>query len=405
MQKNILIANNSKPNIKDSIKDTLQNNMRQYAMLLALVVLMIFFQVATGGILLVPMNVANLVLQNSYVLILAIGMTLCILSGGNIDLSVGSLVAFIGAISGVLIVNMKINVWLAILICLLVGVVVGIWQGYWIAYVRIPSFIVTLAGMLIFRGLTISMLKGLTLSPFPSDFQEISAGFVPDFLNIFGAKINITTLVIGIIISIVYIVSEYKKRLEKQQYNLENSAFTIFVAQLIIVVTVISLISYWLASYKGIPIILVVIGTLIFAYSFFTMKTVPGRYIYAMGGNEKAAKLSGINTNKVLFYTYVNMAVIAAVAGIAYTSRLNAASPQSGLNFELDAIAACFIGGASAYGGVGTVIGAIIGALVMGVLNNGMSILGVGSDTQMTVKGLVLLFAVAFDVFSKKKSK
>jgi putative multiple sugar transport system permease protein len=405
MQKNILIANNSKPNIKDSIKDTLQNNMRQYAMLLALVVLMIFFQVATGGILLVPMNVANLVLQNSYVLILAIGMTLCILSGGNIDLSVGSLVAFIGAISGVLIVNMKINVWLAILICLLVGVVVGIWQGYWIAYVRIPSFIVTLAGMLIFRGLTISMLKGLTLSPFPSDFQQISAGFVPDFLNIFGEKINITTLVIGIIISIVYIVSEYKKRLEKQQYNLENSAFTIFVAQLIIVVTVISLISYWLASYKGIPIILVVIGTLIFAYSFFTMKTVPGRYIYAMGGNEKAAKLSGINTNKVLFYTYVNMAVIAAVAGIAYTSRLNAASPQSGLNFELDAIAACFIGGASAYGGVGTVIGAIIGALVMGVLNNGMSILGVGSDTQMTVKGLVLLFAVAFDVFSKKKSK
>jgi putative multiple sugar transport system permease protein len=405
MQKNILIANNSKPNIKDSIKDTLQNNMRQYAMLLALVVLMIFFQVATGGILLVPMNVANLVLQNSYVLILAIGMTLCILSGGNIDLSVGSLVAFIGAISGVLIVNMKINVWLAILICLLVGVVVGIWQGYLIAYVRIPTVIVTHAGMLIFRGLTISMLKGLTLSPFPSDFQEISAGFVPDFLNIFGAKINITTLVIGIIISIVYIVSEYKKRLEKQQYNLENSAFTIFVAQLIIVVTVISLISYWLASYKGIPIILVVIGTLIFAYSFFTMKTVPGRYIYAMGGNEKAAKLSGINTNKVLFYTYVNMAVIAAVAGIAYTSRLNAASPQSGLNFELDAIAACFIGGASAYGGVGTVIGAIIGALVMGVLNNGMSILGVGSDTQMTVKGLVLLFAVAFDVFSKKKSK
>lgn len=389
----------------NSIKDTFKNNIRQYTMLLALVILMIFFQIATGGILLKPMNVANLVLQNSYVLILAIGMTLCILTGGNIDLSVGSVTAFIGAISGVLIINMKMGVGISIVLCLLVGLIIGIWQGFWIAYIRIPAFIVTLAGMLIFRGLTITMLKGLTLSPFPSSFQKISGGFIPDFLNFFGTEINITTLVVGILLSIIYIVVEIKKRRERSRYNLPNSTLIIFFAQLALVIVGVNLFSYWLASYKGLPIILVIIGLLILVYSFFTTRTIQGRYLYAMGGNEKAAKLSGINTNRVLFFAYVNMAVLSAVAAVSYTSRLNAASPQSGINFELDAIASCFIGGASAYGGVGTVIGAIIGALVMGVLNNGMSILGVGSDTQMTIKGLVLLFAVAFDVLSKKKAK
>lgn len=389
----------------DTIKNIFKNNIRQYAMLIALVVIMAFFQIATKGVLLLPMNVSNLILQNSYVLILAVGMTLTILTGGNIDLSVGSVCAFIGGIMGIFVINMKLNVGLSIVLCLLIGAVIGIWQGFWIAYVRIPAFIVTLAGMLIFRGLTITMLKGMTLSPFPESFANISAGFIPDPFGGFGTKLNILTIFLGIIISIIYIYFEVKKRAERKRYDFEVTPGYLFGIQLVLVLVAINVFSYWLAVYKGIPIILALIGVLILAYSIFTTKTVPGRYIYAMGGNEKAAKLSGINTNKVLFFSYVNMAVLAALAGITFTSRLNAASPQAGINFELDAIAACFIGGASAYGGIGTVVGGVIGALVMGVLNNGMSILGVGSDLQMTIKGLVLLAAVAFDVFSKAKSK
>lgn len=397
------VKNNIKPT--NNVKNLFRNNIRQYAMLIALIVIMIFFQITTQGILLVPMNVTNLILQNSYVFILAIGMTLCILTGGNIDLSVGSQVAFIGAIAGTLIINMKMGVFPAIILSLLVGLVIGIWQGFWIAYIRIPAFIVTLAGMLMYRGLTITMLKGLTLSPFPDSYQAISGGFISDIFNGFGTKLNMTAIVVGIIFSILYLFLEIRKRAEKEKYNLEQTAMPLFIGQVVVTLSAINLFTFWLAKYKGIPIILLIIGILIFVYSFFTTKTIPGRYIYAVGGNEKAAKLSGIDTNKVLFFTYVNMAVLAAVAGIAFSSRINSASPQAGLNFELDAIASCYIGGASAYGGVGTVVGAIIGALVMGVLNNGMSIMGVGSDMQMTIKGAVLLAAVAFDVLSKTKSK
>lgn len=386
-------------------KRMFKNNIRQYAMIIALVLIMAFFQVATGGVLLVPMNVTNLILQNGYVFILAIGMTIAILTGGNIDLSVGSLCALIGAVAGTLIITMKMNVALAILIALLLSLIIGIWQGFWIAYIRIPSFIVTLAGMLLFRGLTITMLKGLTLAPFPQSFQNISSGFIPDIFGGFGTKLNFTAILAGIIISIVYIVLQLKKRAKQQRNDFPLSPLPLFITQIVGIVAVINLFFFWLASYKGIPIALLFIGLLILVYSIFITNTVPGRYLYAMGGNEKAAKLSGINTNKVLFLAYVNMAVLSAVAGMMFASRINSASPQAGLNFELDAIAACFIGGASAYGGVGTVMGAIIGALVMGVLNNGMSILGVGSDMQMTIKGIVLLAAVAFDVISKNKSK
>lgn len=386
-------------------KRMFKNNIRQYAMIIALVLIMAFFQVATGGVLLVPMNVTNLILQNGYVFILAIGMTIAILTGGNIDLSVGSLCALIGAVAGTLIITMKMSVGLAILIALLLSVIIGIWQGFWIAYIRIPSFIVTLAGMLLFRGLTITMLKGLTLAPFPQSFQSISSGFIPDIFGGFGTKLNFTAIFAGIIISIVYVVLQLKKRSKQQKNDFPLSPLSLFITQIVVIVAVINLFFYWLASYKGIPIALLFIGFLILVYSIFTTNTVPGRYLYAMGGNEKAAKLSGINTNKVLFLAYVNMAVLSAVAGMMFASRINSASPQAGLNFELDAIAACFIGGASAYGGVGTVMGAIIGALVMGVLNNGMSILGVGSDMQMSIKGIVLLAAVAFDVISKNKSK
>ncbi|MEN2775458.1 multiple monosaccharide ABC transporter permease [Acetivibrio clariflavus] len=398
--------------ISGSVKTVLKNNIRQYAMLIALFTAMIIFQIATKGIFLKPMNVTNLILQNSYVLILAIGMTLCILTGGNIDLSVGSVCAFIGGIVGTLIINMKMDVWLAILIAIMAGALIGVWQGFWIAYVRIPAFIVTLSGMLVFRGLTNTLLKGLTLAPFPESFVKLSSGYIPDFFNVMGINIkvrdiniNITALVVGILASVIYVFLENKKRSEKKKYEMYIIPLPLFIAQLVFVVVAINVFFFYLAIHKGVPIILAIITVLLIGYSILTMKTVPGRYIYAMGGNEKAAKLSGINTNKVLFLTYVNMSVLAAIAGIAFTARSDAASPVAGVNFELDAIAACFIGGASAYGGVGTVIGAVIGALFMGVLNNGMSSLGVGSDWQMTIKGLVLLAAVAFDVISKNRAK
>ena len=388
-----------------SIRNFLRDNVRQYGMLIALVVIMLFFQVATDGVLLVPMNVTNLVLQNAYVFILAIGMTLCILTGGNIDLSVGSVVAFIGALCGTLVITLHLNVWLSMGLVLLVGLAIGVWQGFWIAYLRLPAFIVTLAGMLTFRGLTVFMLKGLTIGPFPDVFQQISSGFVPDLLGGDGAALNIMTLVVGAVIAGLYVLVQFSQRLHRRRNGYASASFGLFIAGVVLVVGVIGLASYWLASYRGLPVIFIIIGILVAAYSFFTQRTVPGRNLYAMGGNEKAAQLSGINTNRVLFFAYVNMGVLAAVTGIAVSSRLNAASPLAGQNFELDAIAACFIGGASATGGIGTIVGAIIGALVMGVLNNGMSILGIGSDIQQVVKGLVLLLAVAFDVLSKRKAR
>lgn len=388
-----------------SVRKIFEGNLRQYGMLFALVAIMILFEILTDGILLVPQNVTNLVLQNSYVMILAIGMMLCILSGGNIDLSVGSVVALVGSVIGVLIVTYNISMYIAIPIGLLIGLAIGIWQGFWIAYVRIPAFIVTLAGMLLFRGLTLAILKGQTISPFPDEFLVISSGFIPDFISISSISLNLTAIVTGIIVSIVYVCLAISKRNGRKKLGLEVKPNLIFIFQTVLILVTVNLFTIWLADYKGIPVILVLIAILIIAYSFMTTKTVPGRYIYAMGGNEKAAKLSGINTNKVLFGAYVNMGVLAAVTGIVFTARLQAATPTAGNNFELDAIAACFIGGASATGGAGTIIGAIIGALVMGVLNNGMSILGLGSEWQMAIKGFVLLMAVAFDVVSKMKSK
>ena len=388
-----------------SIKDFLRINIRQYAMLIALVFIMLFFQVTTEGVLLVPMNVTNLVLQNAYVFILAIGMTLCILTGGNIDLSVGSVVAFIGALCGTFIVTMKISVGFGIVLAIIVGLAIGVWQGFWIAYMRIPAFIVTLAGMLTFRGLTTFMLKGLTIGPFPEIYQQISSGFLPDFFGDEESLLNGTALVSGAVVAVLYILSQLRKRANRKRNGYESTSLALFATKIVVVVAVIALAALWLASYRGVPIIFIIIGVLVIAYSFLTSSTVPGRYLYAMGGNEKAALLSGINTNKVLFLAYVNMGVLSAIAGISVASRLNAASPLAGLNFELDAIAACFIGGASATGGIGTIGGAIIGALVMGVLNNGMSLLGIGSDIQQFVKGMVLLAAVAFDVISKRKAR
>ena len=390
---------------KIKIGDIFKGNIRQYGMIIALLVIIVLFQILTNGVLLYPQNVANLIMQNGYVIILAIGMLLCILTGGNIDLSVGSVVAFTGAIAGSLIIGMKMDVWLGVLITIIVGFAIGAWQGFWIAYVRVPPFIATLAGMLMFRGLTNAILKGLTLAPFPNSYLRLTGGFIEDIFNIPGINLNITCLTTGIVIIIFYIIFTIRSRRNKRKYNFEVIPFPLFILQILLVSGIIMLFFYWLSRYKGMPTVLLLIGFLIAIYTFVTQNTVFGRYIYAIGGNEMAARLSGIDPQKVMFFVYMNMGVLATITGIVFSARLNAASPVAGTNFELDAIGACFIGGASASGGVGTVIGAVIGALVMGVLNNGMSILGVGTEWQMVIKGMVLLAAVAFDVFSKSRSK
>jgi putative multiple sugar transport system permease protein len=390
---------------KSKIGNLFKSNIRQYAMIIALIVIIVFFQILTKGVLLYPQNVANLIMQNGYVIILAIGMVLCILTGGNIDLSVGSVVAFTGAIAGSLIIGMKMDVWLAVLITIIAGFAIGAWQGFWIAYVRVPPFIATLAGMLMFRGLTNAILKGLTLAPFPDSYLRLTGGFTGDLFNFPGVNLNITAITTGIIVVIFYVILAIRGRRNKRKYKFEVISFPFFLLQILLIAGVILLFFYWLSRYKGMPTVLLLIGFLIIAYTFVTQNTVFGRYIYAKGGNEMAARLSGIDPQKVMFLVYMNMGVLATVTGIVFSARLNAASPVAGNMFELDAIGACFIGGASASGGVGTVIGAVIGALVMGVLNNGMSIMGVGTEWQSVIKGLVLLVAVAFDVFSKSRSK
>lgn len=377
--------------------------MRQYAMLVALIAITILFQVLTKGILLRPINVHRLILQNSYILILSIGMMFCILSGGNIDLSVGSIVALIGATSAMFSVSMGLPVTLSIFLSLLLGVLVGMWQGFWIAYVKIPSFIVTLAGMLVFRGVNNLILNGETIA-LPALYVTIASGSIPDFIG-GGGRLHITTILIGFICSVIYVALQYVERKNKIRYNFQVMPFSGFIIQLSVSFITINLFALWLARANGLPYIIIILMALILAYSFIANRTVAGRHIYAMGGNAKTAELSGVKTKKVLFWIYANMGLLAAVAGIVFSGRLNSASPIAGDGFELDAIAACFIGGASASGGIGTVPGAIIGGFIMGILNNGMSIMGISVFWQKIVKGLVLLLAVAFDVYSKSKSK
>ncbi len=378
-----------------------KKNIRKYGMLIALIAIMLLFGFLTKGILFKPMNISNLIQQNAYVLILAIGMLLVILTG-NVDLSVGSVVAFIGAISAVFMIQWGMPVWISVILSLLIGGLVGAFQGFFIAYLNIPPFIVTLAGMLIFRGLTMVILKGQTLGPFDRSFQAIASGFIPSG-KIGG--LNIVSIVIGIILSIIYIILNFNDRQKKIEYKFKVPSMGVEILKIVLVILAINWLTYSLAAYKGLPIVLIILALLIMIYSFITNRTIAGRHIYALGGNAKAAKLSGIKTENVLFWVYVNMGVLAALAGLVVAGRLNAATPKAGTGFELDAIAACYIGGASASGGVGTVTGAIIGGLVMGVLNNGMSILGIGVDWQQAIKGLVLLAAVTFDVYTKSKSR
>lgn len=386
----------------DKVKNLLKNNIRRYGMGIALVFIMILFQILTDGILLKPLNVTNLILQNSYILILAIGMLLVIITG-NVDLSVGSVVALIGAVAANLMIKHNMSVVPVVLISLLIGALVGAWHGFWIAFVKIPAFIVTLSGMLLFRGLTLVILKGQTLAPFDKSYQVLSSGFIKDIFG--GETFHITTLVIGLIFSLIYVLVEIRNRKNKLKYGFDVMPMKLLIVKLSIIVIAINLLTYSFASYKGAPNVLILLFFLVVIYSFIANKTVIGRYIYATGGNEKAARLSGIKTDKVLFWVYVNMGLLTALAGIVFSGRLNAAMPRAGTGFELDAIAACYIGGASASGGIGTIIGAMIGGLVMGVLNNGMSILGIGIDWQQAIKGLVLLVAVAFDAYTKSKSR
>ena len=380
----------------NSLRTVFRNNLKQYMMLFALLAIIIAFQVLTNGVLLKPMNVSNLVFQNPYVVILAVGMLLCILTGGNIDLSVGSVVALIGACAGTFTITWGWNPHLSILLCLIIGIGIGVWQGFWIAYARIPAFIVTLSGMLVFRGLTLIVLNGLTLAPFPKEYLAYSTGYIPDLfpnVNLLGVR-NTTSLLAGILIAVIFCVMQITGYLSRKKKQYTVDPVWTLVLRLVCISPAIVWLFYTLASYRGIPMVLVPVGIILIAYSFFTSHTVMGRHLYALGGNEKAARLSGVKTNKMLFLAYVNMAFLAAVAGIVFAARLNAASPQAGQSFELDAIGACFIGGASSYGGVGTVGGTLIGALIMGVLNNGMSIMGISSNVQQVVKGLVLLGAV-----------
>ena len=378
-----------------------KNNVREYGMLIALIVIMAFFQYQTGGILMKPINITNLVLQNSYIIIMSLGMLLIIISGW-IDLSVGSIAAVIGAIASVFMVKMHMNWGVTILVTLLIGALIGAWQGYWVAYVKIPAFIVTLAGMLIFRGLTLVILQGEAIGPFPVEFQRLSTGFIPDFFHNEG--FHITTILIGVILSALLIFMDARGRKNQQKYGFEVTPFYFFVAKNVLIVGAVMGLSYLMASYKGFPNVLVILSVLVVLYAFVTSQTVIGRRIYAMGGNEKAARLSGVNTPRLLFYTFVNMGILSALAGLIVAARLNTATPKAGVNFELDVIAACFIGGASATGGIGTVIGAVVGAFLIGVMNNGMSIIGIGIDWQQAIKGFVLLMAVFFDVYNKNKS-
>lgn len=376
--------------------------LKKNTILIALIVVMIVFQLLisahSGGYssMFSPANISNLIFQNAYVVILAVGMLMCILTGGNIDLSVGSIVCLVGAIAGKLIVEMNMAIFPAVIICLVAGIIIGAAQAYWIAYIRIPPFIVTLAGMLLWRGLALVVLDGLTISPFPESFSKLFNGFLFS-----GSNVVTATIVTGIAITAINIILQLYSRRSNAKKGYEVTPILYFIIEQVFISAVIIGVCIMFSMHKGIPAVLVVLAIIIILYSFFTSKTVYGRHLYAMGGNEKAAKLSGINTNRTLFFAYTNMGFLAAVAALICVARFNASTPTAGMSYEMDAIASCFIGGASAYGGTGTVGGAVVGAIFMGVINNGMSLLGIDMNWQKVVKGVVLLCAVIFDILSK----
>jgi putative multiple sugar transport system permease protein len=403
--------------IGNSLKSVFKGNTMIFILVGVMLLFEVLIRIGDHGSLFAPANITNIIRQNSYVAILATGMLLCILTGGNIDLSVGSVVALVGAVAGVFIVTLGMPVWLSICLCLLLGTLIGAFHGFFIAYVHIPPFITTLAGMLLWRGVANVILDGKAISPFPDNYLKLFESFIPTpsdatiekfgELDIFDEFVDKYTFMITLIITAIcilaYVILEIISRRKKIKNNYTVSSKGSFIAKLVALSIVIFILGQFLARDRGLPVALILLGVIVAAYSYFTQNTVPGRYLYAIGGNAKAAKLSGINTDNVMFFAYTNMGFISAVAALVTISRMNSAQPTAGQNYEMDAIASCFIGGASAYGGTGTVGGAVVGAIFMGVLNNGMSILGIDMNWQRAVKGLVLLAAVIFDVVSKKK--
>ncbi|WP_082163734.1 multiple monosaccharide ABC transporter permease [Caballeronia mineralivorans] len=379
----------------------LKRGASEYGLLISLIVIMAFFQMSTSGVLMQPLNLTNLVLQNSYIVIMALGMLMVIVAG-HIDLSVGSTAGLVGALAAVLMVQFNVNYVLATIICIATGALIGAVQGYWIAFWRMPSFIVTLAGMLVFRGLTNLVLQGQSIGPFPDAFAAFSSGFIPDVFH--GQSLHVTSILLGILVGFLFFVIELRHRASATKYGMGSGSFSMFVAKNVILTGLIVFLCAILASYRGLPTVLVIMGVLIGVYTFVMNRTTIGRRIYAVGGNAKAARLSGVSVPAISFLTFVNMGVLAALAGLIFAARLNSGTPKAGTGFELDVIAACFIGGASASGGVGKVVGAVVGAFIMGVMNNGMSIMGIGVDYQQVIKGVVLLAAVFVDVYNKNKA-
>jgi putative multiple sugar transport system permease protein len=383
-----------------SIRDVITRNLRQSGILVAFVVIVAIFALL-NPMFLSPTNLTNIVLQYTYILILAIGMLMVIVAG-QIDLSVGSVVALTGAVSAVVVIKNGLPWWMGVLAALVVGLLVGAWQGFWVAYVGIPGFIVTLAGMLLFRGLTYVVLDNISLSPFGGTYYDIANGFMNGLLGGYG--VDTFTLVIFAIGVVGFAVSQWRSRQGRIAYQQSVESMPLFVTKIVVLAVVVMWFAYQLASSRGLPIVLIILAVLTIAYTLITQKSVFGRHVYAVGGNLHAAQLSGVKVKKINFWVFVNMGLLAAVAGIVYSSRVNSAQPSAGNMFELDAIAACFIGGASTSGGVGRVGGALIGGLIMAVMSNGMQLMGVPTSVQPIVKGLVLLLAVAFDIFNRRRA-
>jgi putative multiple sugar transport system permease protein len=383
----------------------LGSHLRENGMLVALVAIVALFSILLQMQpqpvnFLQPQNITNIFLQNGHVIILALGMLLVIVAG-HIDLSVGSVAAFTGAVAAWLTVKVGLPFYIVIPLTLVVGGIIGAVQGYWVAFWRIPSFIVTLAGMMVFRGATMWLLGGQNIGPFPKGFQALSNGFIPDLTGI-GRPHGLTLIIIAIAVGLQFWLG-FRARARDAEFGIEPEPTGFFWGRNLIIAGATAFVGWQLAQFRGLPNVMVVLAVLTALYAFFTENTVTGRRIYALGGNEKAAKLSGIRTDRLVFLCFVNMGVLAALAGMIVTARLNSATPKAGVGFELDAIASVFIGGASMTGGSGKIVGVVIGALIMGVMNMGMSILGIGIDYQQVIKGLVLLVAVIFDVYNKNK--
>ena len=384
-------------------KKTVNIDMKQYGMVLALIAVFLIFAVMTGGKNMSPANINNLIMQNGYVVILAVGMLLCVLTG-NIDLGVGSIVALCGATVGILMIDYHTNMWVAILAALAVGALAGMFVGLFVSKLSIPPFIVTLATMLMGRGLTYTLLKAQTKGPLPTSYTYIGAGFLPTMKIPFGnGTLDVVSIIVAGIATVLVIMAELKSINTKKKYGFPINPLWQIIIKEAVILMIVWFFFYKLSRYNGIPFVLVIMGVLVGLYHFITSKTVAGRQIYALGGNAKAAKLSGINTEKVFFWVYTNMGILSAIAGIVLSARNASATPKAGDGFEMDAIASCYIGGAATSGGIGTIIGAVVGAFIMGILNNGMSLYGWSTDIQKIVKGAVLLGAVTVDLLSKRK--